>query len=217
MFRGRVLPPRLKTADDRRPDRRGGAPRGPWRGSPSGAFDAFLVATRRPGPRARCARTLPHPTRRRGDGDLSTVLVLNACWHHGIDHVMVQAVEDDRGDRVLNACWHHGIDHPRRRSYSWKASTGAQRLLASRNRSRAMSPRTAARVYVECSTPAGITESITLDAAAPHLRDAVVVLNACWHHGIDHSRPRTRPESPGPGAQRLLASRNRSLEAANTS
>ena len=61
------LPPRLKTADDRRPDRRGGAPRGPWRGSPSGAFDAFLVATRRPGPRARCARTLPHPTRRRGD------------------------------------------------------------------------------------------------------------------------------------------------------
>ena len=44
------------------------APLEPWRGSPSGAFDASLVATRRPGPRARCARTLPHPTRRRGDG-----------------------------------------------------------------------------------------------------------------------------------------------------
>ena len=45
---------------------RQGSKRGPWRGSQSGAFDASLVANRRPGPRARCARTPARPLPRLG-------------------------------------------------------------------------------------------------------------------------------------------------------
>ena len=41
-------------------------------------------------------------------------------------------------------------------------------------------------LFLRCSTPAGITESITA-GGAEHSGPAAEVLNACWHHGIDHS------------------------------
>ena len=159
--------------------------------------------------------------------------VLNACWHHGIDHNPGGAPSDNlntcstpagitesitpRGDRtagpdhsVLNACWHHGIDHAK--GYYVK-SDGS----------------------LSCSTPAGITESITLQPA--HSGQGGQVLNACWHHGIDHHQAVVEAERGDrvlnacwhhgidhnrhiciylgqtcvSCAQRLLASRNRSL------
>ena len=108
--------------------------------------------------------------------------VLNACWHHGIDHLLVSPNGLGASTTVLNACWHHGIDHLR---------SCAE-----------------VRSAIMCSTPAGITESITSSSARSH--GACCVLNACWHHGIDHLRGR-RPDRHGDSsAQRLLASRNRS-------
>ena len=64
--------------------------------------------------------------------------------------------------RVLNACWHHGIDH-------------LSFLLVDR------------MTTMPCSTPAGITESITV-LGVVGVRHLFGVLNACWHHGIDHRR-----------------------------
>ena len=90
---------------------------------------------------------------------------------------------------------------------SWPADHSAQRLLASRNRSL---DRLAivGRGAEMCSTPAGITESITFWAGSWQ-SPSFSVLNACWHHGIDHRGWRSGRTAPR-SAQRLLASRNRS-------
>ena len=138
---------------------------------------------------------------------------------------------------VLNACWHHGIDHINSfgsSDASKKCSTPAG-ITESITSSYLHLPH---RLRQLCSTPAGITESITPHTPSP-TRSRCKVLNACWHHGIDHlraaammarascaqrllasrnrspSRRRRRPHRTG-CAQRLLASRNRSLDAVRT-
>ena len=107
---------------------------------------------------------------------------------------------------MLNACWHHGIDHPH--IGGGDAPVARCSTPAGITESITLSHEKERLKYIECSTPAGITESITAHHdSAGH---GVVVLNACWHHGIDHARAPGYYAHLGSGAQRLLASRNRS-------
>ena len=129
----------------------------------------------------------------------SPMIVLNACWHHGIDHAnWAWAISSAQmGFAVLNACWHHGIDHVDIPAVAIGAVSdwhSAQRLLASRNRSPVVS--------------AG-RQNLTGGASAQRLlasrnRSRVLAPIRCT--------------APNPAcAQRLLASRNRSPQACNRS